>query len=149
MGDCQPICSTRDDFTNRIRSECQQALATPAPPAPSRSWCTVRASRRLPTSVSLHRLQRSAPAGHPDCQAHAPGVSRVSLTQTGGSRHAVHASTNLRHRKAEHRLVIGPCTGYPDQFPNTAFLSVSLIRDCQPLPLLRKWAAKSASSLMI
>ena len=32
--------------------------------------------------------------------------------------------------------------------PNTAFLSVSLIRVCQPLPLLRKWAAKSASSLM-
>ena len=34
------------------------------------------------------------------------------------------------------------------QNPNTAFLSVSLSRVCHPLPLARKWEARSASSLI-
>ena len=55
--------------------------------------------------MSLHRLQWSSPTGHPDCQAHAP---RVSLAQARGSRHAVHPATDLRHRKTEHEVIVGP-----------------------------------------
>ena len=36
---------------------------------------------RLPAPVSLHRLQRRSPARHPDREAHAARMTRVSLTQ--------------------------------------------------------------------
>ena len=39
--------------------------------------------------MCLNRLQRSSPAGHPDRQSHAPGVTRVSISEARSSRHAV------------------------------------------------------------
>ena len=55
--------------------------------------------RRLPAPMRLHRLQRSAPPGHPDGQSHTPRTARILLPKTCSSRHAVNTATYLRHRQ--------------------------------------------------
>ena len=82
---CQHTLVTVAETQQRDTAPPTFTQAIPAPREPSHPRVSCQHRRRLPAPVSLHRLKRSAPAGHPDRQTHAPRVPRVALDQPRGA----------------------------------------------------------------